>query len=172
MDMIFRKADERDVDAIEEIMAQARRFMAENGVIQWVNGYPSREVVAADVAAGCCWVMADRLGVCASVTVLTDGEPTYDRIYGGEWLTGGDARYIAMHRVAVADRMRGKGVAPMMVEAVKERKRREGFESIRIDTHRDNRAMQRMLEKTGFRRCGTIYLENGSERIAFEWTER
>jgi ribosomal protein S18 acetylase RimI-like enzyme len=170
--MVFRKAEERDIDAIEAIMAEARRFMAENGVVQWVNGYPSRADVAADVAAEDCWVMEDELGVCASVTVITEGEPTYDRIYGGEWLTGSGTRYIAMHRVAVADRMRGKGVAPMMVEAVGERACREGFESIRIDTHRDNRAMQRMLEKTGFRRCGIIYLANGSERIAFERVER
>ena len=28
--------------------------------------------------------------------------------------------------------------------------------------------MQRMLAKTGFQYCGVIYLENGSERIAFE----
>ena len=38
---------------------------------------------------------------------------------------------------------------------------------IRADTHADNRTMQRALEKNGFVRCGTIYLENGSPRIAY-----
>ena len=28
--------------------------------------------------------------------------------------------------------------------------------------------MQRLLEKSGFKYCGIIYLEDGNERIAFE----
>jgi hypothetical protein len=28
--------------------------------------------------------------------------------------------------------------------------------------------MRRMLEKNGFVHCGTIYLENGDERVAYE----
>lgn len=166
--MLFRRATEGDIEAILAIMDGARRFMAQNGVVQWVNGYPSREVMLADIAKNQCWVMEDGCGVCASVTVVTDGEPAYDRIYDGSWQTGSAAKYIAMHRVAVADRVRGQGVAPMMVAQVKQLKQRDGFESIRIDTHRDNKAMQRMLAKTGFRYCGVIHLANGSERIAFE----
>lgn len=166
--MRFRKATPDDIGAILDIMDGARKFMEQNGVVQWVNGYPSREVVAADIDAGNCCVMEDGEGVCACVTVLADGEPTYDRIYDGQWLTGDGAEYLAMHRVAVADRVRGQGVAPLMVAEVKSRALREGYPSIRIDTHRDNRAMQRMLAKTGFQYCGVIYLENGSERIAFE----
>jgi RimJ/RimL family protein N-acetyltransferase len=39
---------------------------------------------------------------------------------------------------------------------------------VRIDTHADNKVMQHVLEKRGFRRTGIIYLENGDPRIAFE----
>ena len=41
-------------------------------------------------------------------------------------------------------------------------------ESIRIDTHRDNIPMQKMLNKNGFIYCGIIYLLDGKERFAFE----
>ncbi|MBQ9939488.1 MAG: GNAT family N-acetyltransferase [Oscillospiraceae bacterium] len=168
--MIFRKAKESDLADISRIMAQARGFMEQNGVVQWVNGYPSDEVVLEDIREENCWVFADDRGVCATVTVLTDGEPDYDKIYDGKWLTGDEGKYIAMHRVAVADRVRGQGVAPKLTAQIKERARSEGFESIRIDTHRDNKAMQRMLTKSGFSPCGIIYLrKNGDERIAFEW---
>lgn len=40
--------------------------------------------------------------------------------------------------------------------------------NIRIDTHRNNIPMQKTLIKNGYRVCGTIYLENGDERIAFQ----
>ncbi len=168
--MVFRRAISADTGAIMNIMEDARRFMAQNGVVQWVNGYPSRKIVAGDIEAGDCYVMEDGGGVCACATVLADGEPSYARIYDGAWLTGKNERYLTMHRVAVAERVRGTGVAPAMVDEVKARARREGYASIRIDTHRDNLAMQRMLAKTGFEYCGVILLANdGSERIAFEW---
>ena len=39
---------------------------------------------------------------------------------------------------------------------------------LRIDTHEDNRIMQRAVEKLGFHRCGIIYVSDGSPRIAYE----
>jgi len=168
--MIFRKAGEKDVNEIAEIMEQARQFMTQNGVVQWVNGYPAKEDILADIGAGSCWVLEDEQGICATAAVITDGEPDYDKIYDGKWLTGDEGKYIAMHRVAVSGRVRGQGVAPQLTQLVKERAVKEGFSSVRIDTHRDNKAMQRMLTKSGFKPCGIIYLrKNGDERIAFEW---
>ena len=31
---------------------------------------------------------------------------------------------------------------------------------------------QRQIEKNGFIRCGTIYVEDGSPRIAYHWTSK
>ena len=42
------------------------------------------------------------------------------------------------------------------------------FAHLRIDTHRDNRIMQRLIEKHGFTYCGIIWLEDGTERLAYE----
>jgi RimJ/RimL family protein N-acetyltransferase len=40
--------------------------------------------------------------------------------------------------------------------------------NIRIDTHRNNIPMIKVLGKNGYVQCGIIYLENGDERIAFQ----
>ena len=40
--------------------------------------------------------------------------------------------------------------------------------SIRVDTHNDNILMRKVLDRLGFSLCGTIYLENGDPRIAYE----
>ena len=39
---------------------------------------------------------------------------------------------------------------------------------ISIDTHKDNLIMQKFLSKNGFDRCGIIYVEDGTERIAYQ----
>ena len=40
--------------------------------------------------------------------------------------------------------------------------------NLRIDTHRDNRIMRRLIEKAGFSYCGVIVLADGSERLAYQ----
>ena len=42
--------------------------------------------------------------------------------------------------------------------------------NIRVDTHADNKTMQRLIEKNGFTKCGTIYVKNGTARIAYQRT--
>ena len=44
----------------------------------------------------------------------------------------------------------------------------EHCESLRADTHADNKAMQHLLEKNGFTRCGIIRVEDGTPRIAYQ----
>ena len=83
-------------------------------------------------------------------------------------MSGESNDYIAMHRVAVSVACRGKGVSTAIVEYAAGAARELGRNYVRIDTHRGNVVMRRMLEKHGFEYCGIIYLENGDERVAYE----
>ena len=42
------------------------------------------------------------------------------------------------------------------------------YSHLRIDTHRDNRIMQHLIRKHGFTYCGIIWLQDGTERLAYE----
>ena len=41
--------------------------------------------------------------------------------------------------------------------------------NLRVDTHADNTTMLSLLDRLGFTRCGTIYVEDGTPRTAFQW---
>ena len=43
-------------------------------------------------------------------------------------------------------------------------------DNLRIDTHKDNKIMINLIEKAGFERCGTIYVDDGTPRIAYQKT--
>ena len=45
---------------------------------------------------------------------------------------------------------------------------KQQIDYLRIDTHEDNRVMQHAVQKLGFRRCGLIYIADGSPRIAYD----
>ena len=44
----------------------------------------------------------------------------------------------------------------------------EHCQSLRADTHADNKVMQHLLEKNGFTRCGVIHVADGSPRFAYQ----
>lgn len=169
--MEIRKTNVRDLDTVMEILNEARRTIAALGINQWQDGYPTPEVISDDIARGRSRVMLRNGEIIGTFAVLDDGEPTYDRIFDGHWLTGDDNRnYVAVHRVAISVKSRGSGASGELVNYVCKTAAELGMASVRIDTHEGNAVMRRMLEKNGFIHCGTIYLENGDPRVAYEKT--
>ena len=76
-----------------------------------------------------------------------------------------DDLYGTIHRVAGDGNVHG--VLAMAVQFCE-----QNIKHLRIDTHNDNKIMQHVIEKNGFKRCGIIHVKDGSERIAYEkhWT--
>lgn len=166
--MIIRQANTNDTDALLALFAEARATIAALGIDQWQNGYPSLSVVSEDIAKHRSYVVEGNGTLMATFVLITDGEPTYDRIYDGEWLTQDSQSYIAIHRVAISVAQRGSGISTAILDYAAEMASTLNRISLRIDTHKGNLVMRRMLEKHGFSHCGSIYLENGDHRVAYE----
>lgn len=165
----FRRASAEDAARILEIIRQAQAQMRVAGSRQWQNGYPALGDIRCDIEKGYGYVLcqpgnAAPEGVVAYGAVVFDGEAAYDAIEG-KWLT--PEPYVVLHRLAVADGMKHRGVAGEYLRRVESLARGRGVEAFRVDTNFDNRYMLRLLEKTGFRYCGKIRYDSG-ERLAFE----
>ena len=87
-------------------------------------------------------------------------DPTYARIEDGKWLND-TLPYGTIHRLASAGRH--PGVAAAVITWCLEH-----CESLRADTHADNKIMQHLLEENGFTKCGIIHVEDGTPRIAYQ----
>lgn len=166
--MRIRKTKKEDIACLMPIFDEARHTIATLGIDQWQNGYPSESVILDDIEKKQSYLCEIDDKICGTFAMLENGEPTYDKIYDGEWLTGDRAAYIAIHRVAISVSNRGSGLSGKIIGYATDFAREKGRKSLRIDTHRGNAVMRRMLEKNGFIYCGIIYLENGDERVAYE----
>ncbi len=163
--MIIRKAEEKDLPRMLEIYEYARAFMAENGnPNQWgPTGWPPEEVLRGDIASGGSYVCVDDSGRIAGTFFFTQGkdiEPTYREMTEGEWLD--DSPYGVIHRLASDGTVKGTGRFCISWAL-------EQCGHMRMDTHGDNKLMQRLLESMGFKRCGIIHVvEDNYPRIAYE----
>lgn len=165
--MVIRKAAPADAAAIAALYDQARTALRAAGVDQWQGKYPNRDSALADIQRGWGYVMEDGGRVVATACLGFGHDPTYDVIEGGAWR--GEGEYGFLHRVAVDPAWKGRGAAGAFFAELKRQAAERGVGSIRGDTHRDNRPMQRVMEKSGLEPRGIIYEEEGHERLAYEW---
>lgn len=166
--MTYRKATRKEIDRVMQILLDARTRIGRLGIDQWQYCYPTRDIVLDDFDKGRLFVAVNGEDtVCAVFSVITDGEPTYNKIYDGAWLSG-VAKYMAVHRFAVAPDALRQGVASSVMQFVFGYAKENGFVGVRIDTHEGNVPMRGMLEKNGFLCCGKIFLEDGQPRVAYE----
>ena len=160
--MKIRKSTPADLPRMLELYAQAREFMAENGnPTQWAGGYPGQRMLEQDMADGVSYVCEGEDGGILGTFVFFVGEDeSYREIFEGDWADH-TVPYGVVHRIT-SDRS-GRGAGGFCLDWCFEQ-----CGNVRIDTHRDNLPMQRLLAKCGYRRCGIVYVRGGEERIAFQ----
>ena len=157
----IREATPQDMERLMHIYEMARETMRQSGnPNQWGMNFPPRELIEEDIEKHRCMAVCDGDVIYGVFALCRGSDPTYSYVEGGEWRN--DAPYITMHRVASDGQMHG--VFTAMVNYCK-----SISDNIRIDTHADNRIMQKVITRNGFVKCGIIYLLNGELRVAYHW---
>lgn len=161
--MLIRKATSDDLTEIMRIYSIAQDFMIENGnPHQWGHTYPTKDLIRNDIEKGVSYLICEGKNPHGVFALFKGNEPTYDNIENGKWLN--DDEYVTIHRIASDGKLHG-----IFKHAIMYCKSQS--DNIRIDTHKSNRIMQRQIERNGFEKCGTIYVADGSPRIAYQWSK-
>ena len=121
---------------------------ADGNFSQWsAPGFPDDSLLLRDIARGGGFVIE------STVMPGLTGHLAAPRIV--------DEPYGVIHRMASYPE--AHGIFSTIIDYAASR-----YAHLRIDTHRDNRIMQHLIEKHGFTYCGIIWLEDGTERLAYE----
>lgn len=162
--LVFRKADEKDIHGIWEILQQAIERRKKDGSSQWQDGYPNLSTVENDVTKGQNYVLVWDEKIIATAALIFNNEPTYE-VIDGAWLTHGD--FLVVHRVGVSDEVAGKGFAQKFFLILEGFAKENNVYSIKVDTNFDNIPMLKIMEKLNYTYCGEVQVRDGS-RKAFE----
>lgn len=162
-DMKIRKTTMQDVDSVLSIIHEAKLYFKTQGINQWQDGYPNRDTIIDDIVNQEGYVIEENNEIIATCMISMKDDSTYQYIEG-DWLQYG--RYVVLHRVATRNDQKGKGLASLFINEVKNIY--PTSTSIRVDTHPDNVSMQQVFNKNNFTYCGIIYLANKDKRIAYE----
>lgn len=155
--MKLTRAHISDLDRIIEILADGRDQLAEKGVDQWQGEYPSRAHVKYDIEHGFAFLAeSDDQQTIGALSIVAAPDHAYDDMQG-KWLTNTNS-YLVIHRVAIHSDHGGHGYATQLFEKIIQEVEvnHPEIDSLRIDTHKNNSAMQHVITKTGFEKVGEL----------------
>ena len=106
------------------------------------------------------YILADDEGIYAVFSLIYGSDPSYMKIYDGSWLYS--FAYATIHRLASSGRR--KNVFNNVVKFALDK-----YKHLRIDTHQNNKIMQGLILRAGFKYCGIIYVKDNTPRLAYEY---
>jgi ribosomal protein S18 acetylase RimI-like enzyme len=157
-----------DVPEIKMIIDDAKTFLASKNIDQWQNGYPNAEQIINDIKKTESYVVINDDNVIMATSMFTlKKEPTY-KIIDGNWLISINEIYGVIHRMAIKKEFRKLGLATFLFDEFHKQLKDKNVQSLKIDTHENNFAMQSLIKKLGYKYCGIIYTSYNAKRLAFE----
>lgn len=168
-DVSYRLATNNDIDKVIEISNNAKRLLKNRKVDQWQGTYPSKKDYLFDLEKQQLYVVEDN-SIIAFFVLSTDEVNEYNSITEGKW--GLCKPYCTIQRLAIDTKYLGTELSDILISLIEKRTKELGYLYIRVDTHKDNNSMKRLLRENNFQYRGNVSVcsEHGHDpqRQAYE----
>lgn len=157
--MLIEKATQSNLEACYFITKSCANEMIKNGIFQWNDTYPSKEILQKDIELQQLWKLTEN-NIIIGIIVLTKIE---DQEYKSvKWLSE-NRNNLYVHRLAVDPTFQGKGYAQKLMSFAENYALDNGFSSIRLDTFSQNIRNQKFYQKRGYVKLEEIFFPNQSK---------
>lgn len=164
--MEFRLAKEIDREKIEKIYEDGSLKLKSLGINQWQgNEKPNLNNFSNLNENDIIYVLEDK-EIIVSTLIIYDKDEDYENNLVGTW--NSPKPYVVLHRIATLSGARKKGYGRKIIEFAENYARENNFKSVRVDTHRENKSMQNLLNSMEYNYVGIVYLDGKRERFAYE----
>lgn len=155
---MIRRAKLQEIPEILSMVRACAEHLAAQGIYQWNDLYPGREIFECDLVREELFILEDSGQIIGCIVASTYQDLEYRNV---AWLTP-DNHNIYVHRLAVRHDQQGKGYAQQLMGFAEDFARVAGAPSIRLDTFSRNIRNQKFYEKRGYQRLGDIYFPKQS----------
>jgi len=149
-DIVYRLAEENDIEEIIELVENAISKMEEKGIYQWDDLYPTVEVFLSDIKSRQLYVGIIDKEISVIYVVNNECDEAYQN---GNWKYP-TSEYRVIHRLCVNPKYQNKGVAGSTLKHIENELRTQNIESIRLDVFSENPFALSLYEKNGYKEVG------------------
>ncbi|HYA18202.1 MAG TPA: GNAT family N-acetyltransferase [Bryobacteraceae bacterium] len=143
-------AGSADLDRVMEIIGLCVRQMREAGSDQWDEIYPSREILAADIAARSLYLLRDAGESIAAIVLNEWQSPEYAAL---AWRR---EKPLVVHRLCVRPDRQKAGVGRLLMDFAETFAAQQGYDSIRLDTYTGNERAAALYDRRGYQIAGYV----------------
>lgn len=156
---MIRRAKISEIQHILAITKACAKFMADKGIFQWNDHYPSKAAFEKDLERNELYVKVIDGQLIGSITITTKMDPEYKPV---NWLTAND-RNIYIHRLCVHPEHQGNGFAQELMDFAEALAKEAKSISVRLDTFSQNKRNQKFYEVRGYQKLGDVFFPKQSE---------
>ncbi len=156
--MEFLNAKLSDFDVVYEMMLRAKERLFQEKIYQWDERYPKKEMIINDLTNGYTTLVRDNNKI---VAFFTSNSICEDDVHNDiEWSYIGD-NWVILHRLCIDPIYQNGGLGQKILQKFETEKKKEKFDSIRIDVFSTNEKAIHIYEKFGYKRVGEATCERG-----------
>tara|TARA_B110000977_G_C11089920_1_gene496348 strand:+ start:6122 stop:6622 length:501 start_codon:yes stop_codon:yes gene_type:complete len=156
---MIRRGKLSEIEKTIEITRACADKMISEGVFQWNNLYPNKNVFQKDVARNEFYVILNEGAIIGCIVISSEKDPEYSKI---DWLSKDKTHYY-IHRLAIHPHFQKKGYARKLMDFAETLAIKNEIASIRLDTFSKNSRNQTFYEARGYVRLGNIFFPNQSK---------
>jgi ribosomal protein S18 acetylase RimI-like enzyme len=154
--MMIRLAHPGELEVLYSIVRDATRHMDEQGIPQWDEIYPNREILSKDLERQevCVIEVGDHV---AGFIVMNENQSLeYAPV---KWTYPGQA--LVIHRLTIHPFYQCNGLAKCLMDFAEETAAAKGYDCIRLDAFTSNAAALKLYENRGYRKAGVVHFRKG-----------
>ena len=156
---MIRKALISDLETVKSLTEACAKKMINDGIFQWNDHYPSKEIFRKDIEEESLYVWDDKTQIKGCIMF----SPEKDEVYNStKWLTQDD-KNIYVHRLAVHPKFQKKGIGNKLMNFAESIAKKLNFISIRLDTFSQNKSNNKFYESRGYQKLGDVFFRKQSE---------
>lgn len=145
-----------EIDAIVQLTKACGQHMRNNGIDQWDEEYPTRDIIENDVKTGTLFAYREEDEIVGIVVLNESQDEEYKEI---DWSTNDSDRNIVVHRLAVHPSQQGKGIGKKLMDFAEQWAKSHNYDAIRLDTYSQNMRNQKFYMKRGYTDLGSVFLK-------------
>tara|TARA_B100001250_G_scaffold162198_1_gene139305 strand:- start:185 stop:688 length:504 start_codon:yes stop_codon:yes gene_type:complete len=163
--MKIRIAKKSDLGNIMRMYNSCVNGMIKNGIDQWDESYPNREIISEDINSKTYYILDIQEQVVGGINIDNNQDPTYLNI---NWRDNSNA-FLVVHRLAVKEEFWNKKIGKSLMLFAEKLVIEKQLKSIRLDTYSGNPKAMEFYIQLGYTELGTINLKpNKNEYYCFE----
>jgi len=156
-EIVVRKANLKDINIVLDIFKNAINVMNANGIFQWDDIYPNKDILNKDIENGQLFLGESGNEIVSAFVLNQEYDEEYEN---GNWYYK-QSTFAVIHRFCVNTNFQNMGIGTKTMNIIEEMLRNNDIETIRLDAFSLNPYTLKMYEKLGYVNVGEANWRKG-----------